>query len=177
MKTTENKQLTVDKLASEFEGASAIYLLNYQGMTVAKDNALRNNLRKKGVKYRAVKNTLLERVLDKMGIKGLEANLVGATSIMIGSTEDPMLPARELVEFHKANPDFLSAKAISMDGNILPGSELVNVSKMPGRKELLGQIASMILGPGASLVAIIKGPGSTIASQLKALEEKLEKAG
>lgn len=176
MKTLADKQTTVDTLFKEFDGAAAIYLINYQGITVEKDNALRMNLRGKGIVYRAVKNTVLKRVLEKMGVSGLDQFLEGATSVMIGQTEDPMMPARELVDFHKANPDFLSSKCITLDGNVLPGSELDNVAKMPGRVELLGQIVSLALGPGATLVALVKGPGSTIAGQIKALEEKLEKA-
>jgi|ADurb_Total_1213_FD_contig_101_238942_length_1473_multi_3_in_0_out_0_2 large subunit ribosomal protein L10 len=176
MKAVVKKQATVEALAGEFQEAMAVYLLNYQGLTVEKDNALRKAMRAKGVKYRAVKNTLLKRVLEKMGVTGMDEYLIGATSVMIGTAEDPMQPAREIVDFHKANPGFLSVKGISLDGSAMAGSEVENLSKMPGKKELLGQIVSIVLGPGANLVALFKGPGSTIAGQVKALEEKLEKA-
>ena len=45
---------------------------------------------------------------------------------------------------------------------------------MPNRQEMLSQIVSIILGPGANLVAIFKGPASRVAGQVKALEEKLQ---
>jgi large subunit ribosomal protein L10 len=176
VKIQEKKQSKVDALVAELQGASAVYLVNYQGITVAKDNALRMNLQRKGVVYRAVKNTILKRALAGVGVTGLDGFLKGATAVMVGRAEDPMLPAREIVEFHKQNPDFLEAKAISLDGQVMPGSKLEDVSKMPGRLELLGQVVSMILGPGAQLVALFKGPGATLAGQVKALEEKLEKA-
>ena len=57
MKAVVKKQQTVDALVESFNGATAVYLLNYQGMTVEKDNALRKALASKGVKYHAVKNT------------------------------------------------------------------------------------------------------------------------
>lgn len=176
MKAVVKKQATVDTLVQEFQGAQAVYLLNFQGLTVGKDNALRKSMRAKGIQYRAVKNTLLKRVLDQLGVIGLDKYLVGATAVMIGGSEDPMQPAREIVDFHKANPDVLSVKGISLDGSVMAGSEVENLSKMPGKKDLLAQIVSIVLGPGANLVALIKGPGSTIAGQVKALEEKLEKA-
>ena len=176
MKAVVKKHATVDALVSDFEGAQAVYLLNFQGLTVEKDNTLRKAMRVKGIKYRAVKNTLLERVLAKMGIEGMDKYLIGATAVMIGTAEDPMQPAREIVDFHKANPDFLAVKGITLDGTVMAGSEVENLSKMPGKKDLLAQIVSIVLGPGANLVALIKGPGSTIAGQVKALEEKLEKA-
>lgn len=177
MKTRSEKETTIATLVSQLEEASSIYLVNFQGLPVEKDNALRKNLNAKGVSYQAVKNTLLQRALAKIGITGLDEYLVGSTALMLGDSEDPMMPARELVEFHKQNPDFLEAKGISLDGQLMPGSQLETVAKMPGRADLLAQIVATILGPGATLVSIIKGPGATLAGQVKALEEKLEKAG
>lgn len=164
MKAVVKKQQTVDAIVESFKGATAIYLLNYQGITVEKDSLLRRNLKAKGVKYCAVKNTLLKRVLEKLDVKGLDDALVGATSVMVGFEEDPLLPAREIEAFHKTNADFLIAKSIFVDGKMMPGSAVVNLSKIPDRKGMLAQ-----------LVTIILGPGSTIAGQLKTITEKLEK--
>lgn len=164
MKAVVKKQQTVDAIVESFKDASAVYLLNYQGMTVDKDNALRRNLKAKGVQYRVVKNTLLKRVLEKLNVTGLDDALVGATSVMVGFADDPLLPAREIEAFHKANPDFLVAKSIFLDGEALPGSQVVNLSKIPDRKGMIAQVVSIILGPG-----------STIAGQLKTIQEKLEK--
>jgi large subunit ribosomal protein L10 len=166
MKAVIKKQSTVEALVKEFAGASSLYLVNFEKLTVVKDNALRKTLRQKGVKYRAVKNTLLKRVLEQIGIQGLEKHLIGATGVMISPTDDPMLPARELVEFYKANPDLMTVKVIRLEGEILAGSEIGNVAKMPGRKDLLANIVMTILSPGGKIVGAIK-----------ALEEKLEKAG
>ncbi len=163
MKAVVKKQQTVDALVESFKGATAVYLLNYQGMTVEKDNALRKNLAKAGVKYNAVKNTLLKRVLAALNVEGLDDLLTGATSVMVGFEEDPLLPAREIEAFHKANPDFLIAKSVYLDGKPMPGSEVVNLAKIPDRKGMIAQI-----------VAIALGPGSTIAGQIKTLQEKLE---
>jgi len=71
MKAVVKKQQTVDALVESFKGATAVYLLNFQGITVDKDNALRKALAAKGVKYHAVKNTLLKRVLEALKVEGL----------------------------------------------------------------------------------------------------------
>ena len=108
--------------------------------------------------------TLLKKVLEKMGVVGLDDALKGATSVMVGPADDPISPAREIENFHKENPDFLVAKSLYLDGAVRPGSDVVELSKIPDRQGMLAQ-----------LVAIILGPGSTIAGQLKSLTEKLEK--
>ena len=80
-------------------------------------------------------------------------------------TEDDVSKLRDEIEnFHKENPDFLVAKSLYLDGAVRPGSDVVELSKIPDRQGMLAQ-----------LVAIILGPGSTIAGQLKSLTEKLEK--
>ncbi|MDR0517850.1 MAG: 50S ribosomal protein L10 [Fibromonadaceae bacterium] len=170
----QKKQEFVESLAKEFSAAASIYLLDFNKITVAQDNALRINLRKKGIAYKAAKNRLIREALKKASISGLDLYLKGATSVMLGNAEDPMLPAREVVDFHKANPEILKTKGISLDGSSLKGSELENLAKMPGKNEMLGQVISLMLSPGSNLIALIKGPGSKIAGQIKALEEKLE---
>jgi len=170
----KKKQELIDAAAKDFSAAASIYLLDFNKITVAQDNALRMNLRKKGIVYKALKNRLIREAFKKANITGLDPYLKGATSIMLGSAEDPMLPAREVVEFHKANPETLIAKGISLDGSSLKGSELENLAKMPGKNEILSQVISLTLSPGANLIALIKGPGSKLAGQIKALERKLE---
>lgn len=164
MKAVVKKQQKVDSIVKLFDGAASIYLLNYEKIPVELDNKLRKDLKSKNVKYIAVKNTLLKRVLEKMNITGLDEVLKGATSVMVGPVDDPILPAREIENFHKENPDFLVAKSVYLEGKVRPGTDVVELSKIPDRKGMLAQ-----------LVTIILGPGSTIAGQIKSLTEKLEK--
>jgi large subunit ribosomal protein L10 len=85
-----------------------------------------------------------------------------------------MVPAKIFVDFLKENKEIVKVKSINFDGSVLDGSELVSVSKMPGRKELIAQIVSIAMGPGANLVAALKGPASTVAGQLETLITKQE---
>lgn len=170
----QKKQDLIDSLAKDFSNAASIYLLDFEKITVAQDNALRINLRKKGIIYKAAKNRLIREALKKANLSGLDSYLKGATSVMLGDENDPMMPAREVVEFHKKLPDILKAKGISLDGTSLNGAELDNLAKMPNKSELIGQVISLTLSSGANLIALIKGPGSKIAGQIKTLEQKLE---
>lgn len=170
--TKEDKQQVVAGLVADLQNASAVYLLNYEGVTVPVDTLFRKQMNTKGIAYRVTKNTLLKRALSEVGIEGLDEYLNGVTSIAIGDSEDPMAPAKELVAFLKENKEAYNPKAISLDGNVMSGESLEDVSKMPGRKELIAQIVNIAIGPGANLVAILKGPGSKIAGAIESIEEK-----
>ena len=172
--TLETKKLAVENLVSDIKDSGAIYLVDYTGMPVVDDNAFRKELNNKGIKYKAVKNTLLKRALAECGVEGLDEHLQGVTSIAFGAVDSPNAPAKEFAALLKDKPEIVTLKAISLDGNNLGADSLLDVSKMPGREELIASIVSIAIGPGSNLVAQIAGPGSTIAGQLKALEDKLE---
>lgn len=168
------KESIVAGLVEELRAATAIYVIDYKGLSEADDNMLRKQMHGKSVSYRVVKNTLVKKALEAAGVSGLDNVLAGVTALAFGSADEPMAPAKIFKEFIKGHEDQLVVKAISMDGSVLPGSQLDSVASMPNRQEMLSQIVSIILGPGANLVAIFKGPASKVAGQIKALEEKLQ---
>ena len=63
-KVLSEKQAVVDALVERIKGSSAGVLVDYKGITVAEDTALRTEMRKDGVHYTVVKNTLVKRALD-----------------------------------------------------------------------------------------------------------------
>lgn len=172
--TRAKKDQIVARLVEAISASQAVYLVNYEGMKVEKDNALRKSLNLKKIPYIVAKNTLIKRALAECNVTGLDDLLKGVSAVILGDTVDPILPAKEIVAFLKDNNEALKVKSINLDGDIIKGEKIVDVSKMPGRKELIGQVVAALLGPGATLVGIFKGPGSTVAGQVKALVEKLE---
>ena len=58
MKTKAQKQKDLESLTEQFQKAETAMVVGFQGMTVAKDQELRNQLREAGVSYEVVKNTL-----------------------------------------------------------------------------------------------------------------------
>jgi large subunit ribosomal protein L10 len=170
-----NKTQTVETLTKDIQSASGVYLADFTGITVQTVTGLRRDLRKKGIKMRVAKNTLIRRALNNNGISGLDAYLAGPSALIIADAEDPIAPAKLLVDFQKANEGLLPLKAINIDGQVSKGDQLVAISKTPGKRELQAQVVSLAMGPGSNLLALVKGPGSKVASQIAALVEKLEK--
>lgn len=173
-KTLEKKSAVISNLETNFKSSLGIYIADFTGITVEKVTALRSSLRKKGIKVKVAKNTLIKRALNQAGIKGLDSHLVGPTAVIMSDDQDPMAPAKALVEFHKTNEGVLPVKVVSIDGAAYPGAQLAALAKMPGKRELQASVVSLALGPGSKVAGIIKGPGAKIAGQIKAQIEKLE---
>ena len=75
------KQAIVDALSERIKNAGSGVLVDYKGITVAEDTALRTELRKEGIEYTVVKNTLTRKALDKLGMSDLDHVLNGTTSL------------------------------------------------------------------------------------------------
>ncbi len=168
------KSEVVSQLTESLKGSSGVYLANFTGLTVEKVTILRSDLRKKGVVMRVAKNTLIKRALANVGVEGLDKWLTGPTAIILADAEDPMAPAKLLVEFLKKNENALAMKAVHIDGQAYSGDQVQSLAKMPGKRELQAQVVTLALSPGANLLALFRGPGSAIASQIQSLVSKIE---
>lgn len=172
--TTITKTEVVSQLTESLKASSGVYLADFTGLTVEKVTVLRSDLRKKGVTMRVAKNTLVKRALENVGVTGLDEYLTGPTALILADGEDPITPAKLLVEFLKKNENAIKPKAVHMDGQSYDGAEIVSLSKMPGKRELQAQVVTLALGPGGKLLGLLQGPGSAIASQIQSLVSKIE---
>ncbi|HKI47556.1 MAG TPA: 50S ribosomal protein L10, partial [Balneolales bacterium] len=67
MATLAQKKAVVEDITSNLQGANAVYLVNYSGISVEQVNALRALFREEGITYKVYKNTLMERAMKKVG--------------------------------------------------------------------------------------------------------------
>ena len=64
------KEIIVEKLKEQLASAKGSVFTTYSGLTVAQDTELRRELRAAGVSYHVVKNTMLRRAADALGLEG-----------------------------------------------------------------------------------------------------------
>ena len=98
-KVLSEKQAIVASLTEKLQGAAAGIIVDYKGITVAEDTALRAECRKNEVDYAVVKNTLLRFAFNNVGLNELDDQLNGTTSLAIAA--DPVAPARVIADFAK----------------------------------------------------------------------------
>ena len=171
-KVLNEKEAIVAGLIETLKSAASGVLVNYEGITVAEDTALRNELRKAGVEYSVVKNTMVRRALDDSGLGELDDVLHGTTSLAV-SHEDPIAPMRVVNKFAKSlNGERFVIKAGFMDGKVLPLEDISALAELPSKEVLLGQVLGMMLSPITSLAIVIKA----IAEKGGVPAEKAEEA-
>ena len=138
------KQERVAELTELISGACAGVIVDYKGITVEEDTALRRALREAGVNYFVEKNTLLRFAVKNCGLDGLADVLEGTSAIAL-SAEDETAAARILGEF----ADFIGTDVYDAQG-------VVALSKIPSREVLLAQLVGSLQGPMQKLAATLQ---------------------
>lgn len=154
-KVLSEKQAIVAQLVETLNSASSGVLVDYKGITVAEDTALRHELRENGVEYSVVKNTLVRRALDDAGLGELDDVLNGTTSLAV-SKGDPIAPMRIVNKYSKQLGDRFNIKAGFMDGKVLPLEDIAALAELPSKDALVAQVLGMMLAPITSLAIVLK---------------------
>ncbi|MEI3102206.1 MAG: 50S ribosomal protein L10 [Oscillospiraceae bacterium] len=153
-KVLSEKQAIVEALVERIKNASAGVFVDYKGITVAEDTALRTELRRDEVNYTVVKNTLTRKALDKLGMEGLDPVLNGTTSLATAEN-DPIAPFRILSDYSKKLGDRFNIKAAFMDGQILSESEIAEISELPSKDALYAKVLGTMIAPITGLAVCL----------------------
>ena len=87
-KVLSEKQAIVAELTEKIQKATAGVLVDYKGITVEEDTALRRECRENNVDYSVIKNTLLRFAFNNCGLSDLDELLNGTTSLAL--CDDPV---------------------------------------------------------------------------------------
>ena len=153
-KVLESKKTVVDALSEKIQNATSAVFVDYKGITVLEDTALRRELRAAGIEYTVVKNTLLRFAVDKCNYNEFDSVLNGTTSL--ATTEgDPIAPIRIVSEFAKKMNGKFDVKGGFMEGKVLPMSELDEIAQLPSKDALYSKVLGTMLAPITSLAVVL----------------------
>lgn len=131
-KILQQKQAYVEELAEKLKNSVAGVIVSYMGITVADDTALRRKLREAGVEYAVVKNSMLRRAADKVGLDGLDNVLEGSTALALSPT-DHVAAAKILSEYAEKSKTF-EIKAGYVEGKVIDAAGVAELAKMPPKR-------------------------------------------
>ena len=166
-KVLSEKQAIVAALVERISNAQAGVLVDYKGITVAEDTELRTEMRKDGVEYTVVKNTLTRKALDQLSMNELDSHLNGTTSL--ATSADPIAPFRIITEYSKKLGDRFNIKAAFMDGKVLSDAEIADLSTLTSINDLYSKLAgslnAIISGLAVCLNEVVEQKGGASAAE------------
>lgn len=172
MKLTE-KQTIVDELSVKLQSARSVYVTDFTGLNVAQVSDLRRRLRKAGVEYVVVKNTLARRAFSGAKVSGLDAHLKGSTALALSA--DASVSAKVLSDFAKEfqKP---SVKGGIVEGRAVTPEQVKRLASLPPREQLLAELGAAMQAPMAGFVGALQALVSNFAGALEALKTQREGA-
>ncbi|MBO5101730.1 MAG: 50S ribosomal protein L10 [Clostridia bacterium] len=142
-KILEEKKQVVESLAEKIKTAAAGVLVKYEGIKVSEDTELRAALRKAGVEYTVMKNTLTGRACDIAGYGEMKQYLSGMTAIAI-SKDDPLAPAKIMKEYADKINCF-EIKAGFVDGGVLDLAGVEALAATPSKEVLIAKMMGSLM--------------------------------
>ncbi len=139
------KQQLVADLAEQIKNSTAGVIVNYQGITVENDTAMRKALREAGVKYVVMKNTMTGRACDMVGYGELKQHLNGMTAIAI-SENDPVAAAKVLKKYAEKVESF-NILAGYVDGAVIDAKTVNELADIPNKETLIAKFLGSIQSP------------------------------
>ena len=150
----EKKQQQVAELKEKISGAVTGIIVDYKGINVSDDTALRKELRENGVEYFVVKNTILGRAIDGTSVEEMKSVLEGATALAL-SKEDYTAAARILCKFAEGHDNF-KVKSGFLDGEVIDVATIESLAKLPTKEVLLATVCSAFQAPIAAFARAVQ---------------------
>lgn len=166
----QQKQGIVEDIKTKFEACKSAVLIDYRGLTVEEVTNLRDKFREAGVEYRVLKNTMIRRAVDALGMEGLEPVLEGPTAVAFGM-EDAVAPAKIISDFIKET-EKIEIKAGVLEGKVVDVAAVKALASLPSREVLLAKVLGSMNAPVTGFVTALSGNIRNLLYVLNAIGEK-----
>ena len=153
-KVLAEKQAIVASLTEKIQKAAAGVIVDYKGITVEEDTALRRECRENDVDYAVVTNTLLRFAFNNTGLNDLDNLLNGTTSLAL--CDDPVAPARIMNDYAKKLDGKFEIKGGFMDGKPVDLATIKSLASIPALPVLQAQVLGTMLAPITGLAVVLK---------------------
>jgi large subunit ribosomal protein L10 len=169
----EQKAAAIEEVAGQIQESEAVFAVDYRGISVPQAAELRTRLTEAGARFRVVKNTLTERAADQAGADALKEVLEGPTAFtfVLADGGDVALAAKALATFRREH-NVLAFKGGVMGGDVLTIDQMEELSRLPARDVLHGQLVGMIASPITGLVRGLNALISGLAIQLGQIRDQ-----
>jgi len=141
-KILEAKKAVAAELAEKLKKSNAVVLVDYRGINVTDDTALRKEMREAGVEYKVIKNSILSHACDLVGMSELDKEVKGTIAVAI--SEDEIAPCRILHKYADRFTDKFNIKTGFIDGHKVDTTVTKSLSKLPSRDAIFGQLAGTL---------------------------------
>lgn len=171
----QEKQAVVEQLVERLRDAEAVYLTDFTGLNVKSMTDLRARLRRAGVEYLVVKNSLAQRAVGGLDLPDVGQFFTGPTGLVIGRS-DAVTAAKVLDEFAREHDNKPTVKIGIVERRTVGAEDVARLAKLPPRDQLLAELAGALEAPLAQLAFALQALLGEFVGLLEALRAQRESA-
>ena len=161
------------EITKALQGSQAVILTEYAGLTVAEQTILRAEAEKNDSQFLVTKNNILRRALKETSPElaaALDKEFNGPTAVLFAK-KDAVMGAKVVAKFNEDH-DKLKIKGGFMLDKILSIKDIMTLSKLPSRNELLSKLLAQLSAPAQALVRQLNAPAQNLVYALEAIKNK-----
>lgn len=166
------KAKVIEDLQQRVQNAGITLVTDFRGLKVNELEELRQKLRENNIDYQVVKNTLARIAFKDSPHQVLQDEFNDCCGIAFGY-DDPVVAAKLVSEFAKKNKKF-GLRFASYEGQLLSEESIVELSKLPGREELLAKLLSTCNAVPTQFVGLFANLLRNMLYALNAIKEQKE---
>lgn len=163
------KEGVVAEITEKLKASKSVVFVDYNKLTVAEVNELRNKCKQASCEYKVYKNTLVRKALNDMGFKEFDSDLNGPTAVAFGSDETGA--AKVMVAAAKDYEDKITIKSAFVDNAYVDKAGVKALASMPSRAELVAKMLGSMQAPVSNFVGVLNNLVAGIVRVLNAVAQ------
>ena len=167
----KEKQLLLDEIKGKIDASKAMLITKYSKLEPNTSWELRELLNKQESEFEVVKKRILLKAAEKSGVQLDEKILEGHIGVVFIGSEDAMKSTKAVIKFSKNAGDLIEVLYGQIEGKLVPGEELVELSKLPSTDEMRTILLGLFISPMSQILAVME---TAIAGPLSVIEQKSE---
>ncbi len=169
------REFMVKEMKDIISGKKGFVLSSVENTKASEMDTLRKKMKKSGTRYFVIKNRLAGIALKEAGIGEIADTVSEQKTHGIGIIEeDPVIVAKMLTDFSKANKGF-QVQSGYLEGRVLSAERIKELADLPGREQLIAIVLGTMNAPITGFVGVLSSLVKSVLYALNAVKDKKEK--
>ena len=167
----EKKEQVVSEIQELIDNSKSLVVVNYQGINVEDDTALRKIMRENNVQYKVLKNTMVQLAMNDKNAEDFTQYLDGPNAFAFGTDETT---AAKVIKKFITDKKKLEIKGGYVAGHVYSAEQVNALADMPSKEQLIAKLLGSLQSPITNFVRVLHAvsPTARFTYMVKALADK-----
>jgi large subunit ribosomal protein L10 len=165
----KEKELLLNEIKDKIDASSAMIITRYDKLEPNTSWQFRETLGKQGSLFEVVRKRVFLKAAEKAGLQIDGRLLAGHIGIVFVNQPDAMALTKVVFKFSEENGNLLQVICGQIEGKMVPGAEIEELSKLPGMNEMRATLLGLFTSPMSQMLSVLE---AVMAGPLSVIEQK-----